>query len=84
MRARLQVADFTKTAAVDLSKKLFGGGGGGGSGSRDGGGDEAFSISRLTEGVSSWWSTLDTSALSPEAPSRQEAAASPVRSKKSL
>jgi len=60
-----KVADFTKTAASDLSKKLFG---------REGGGDEAFSISRLTEGVSSWWSALDTSSLSPEAPSRQTAA----------
>lgn len=66
-----QVADFTKTAAVDLSKKLFGGGGGGG---REGGGEEAFSISRLTEGVSSWWSALDASTLSPEAPSRPPAA----------
>lgn len=102
----VQVADFTKHAASDLTKKvrghlhlsphsgcsvhfchwplntchpvpnsnpvillqLFGGGGGGASGgSRSAGApEEGFSISKITEGVSSWWSALDPSSLVPD------------------
>lgn len=66
-----KVANFTKTAAADISSKLFGGGG---AVSRETA--ETHIISDLTEGVSHWWSSLNTATSTPEGPSRRSASLS--------
>lgn len=68
----MQVLKNLKPSCLVCRLQLFGGGGGGGSG----GAEDTFSINRIAEGVSSWWSALDPSQLVAEVSSSGQPAGS--------